>query len=1223
MSEKVKNTIVVLEPSAKSAAELIKLLEEKDAATIIKVGTPEEAIQNIVSNLPCMFLTSINDNQDVPNRIQLFKRLEGAIKHHGLKVYLVTPIKNRQLSDMITQKMGVTDYIVEPVPVRTMQFKANLQLKAVDNFRRQQEIKKAAEEKVVIKKLDNAKKTDPAGNAEIKTNSKPAVQAGADTFLFKNSGVKKAGKKFTVELEGPDPSTGEWVQHEDKGDAQAAWRWVPEDEKEKQAKGEVPPDGWVHKGEKPVFNETSQKWAMSSETPSLALHEGGKATAQKLGLDENGEVFVAEDSPAAEENLKKNREKAVVEKKRKEVERKSAKELLGGDDGDDSVPRELEQGAQKEGDEKTAGKRKPGGGVEPGSKADLKSLLGGEAAEEESVSAGVLHDKRDPSGKKEGTPLLDKRGDPGRKLEDIVPGKDASTAGEEAAPAGPAKPKTYGEKQAEAKERHRKRMAGEKDEPTPLNNFLDGQDPAEAGAGAPKDRRSKKPGERSLDSLAKLLGGEDDREIKEDDGSPLGAGGGETPAEDGAGGTEDGRPAMKTGSGRAKGRAKALREDPASQRGELNDLQEEGEPETQAELRDLRSKTASEIKALLESPLPDSLEPEEEAAIREELGLQGRPEIKAKDLAKRKRLKKAKELKDKLAELDDKLNFGDDEESGEAHSSAGLDPTASEDVGRGARKRGDLTPDKLKGITGAYDGGEAEEDGTEEEKQKRQKSREEERKKRAAAKDKAEYVPQDQILPLGNAWEAADGFYVYLDAKVRYKGFGKLEDLIPLWIFEGEDVPQLLDKTKQWRFLGGRPFQAASVAEIPGPVRDFLVGLRDQLLRAEGKDIPPEEETIAGEFSAEEAEEESASPAGVIEKKPKAKGAGRARDLGKGLEELLGDDGDDVEDETPDDSTDLSEEESGEETSGSGLFSEEEKAKKKIRQSKERSSRLSKEARALLDEAEEERAAAQGEEGEKTENEKEEKEDPLARLRAKLGMDEPAEESEATGKTRPEEVTEEEKAPARSLDDLAASLEEEPASGKKGSGDSTSGSGDSGRPADPIATLSKSSSEGVQKFLERRKKKLEEAVPETKAAEPAREPQAGYLGIYVALSDAYSTVAEAPVSLARVLGSIEGSFKNCVAYVTTAPDESGNVRVRLHSPGASVASELLPLAGGVSEAITANRGGTEEVLGYLYLGATGTRAGFEPTEENTFRRLAKKVWPLVIQLPNSAERKAA
>ncbi len=161
-----------------------------------------------------------------------------------------------------------------------------------------------------------AEEDDPAS---LKTGDngaklKPALNVSEDTFLFKNSQVKKVGKKVTMEMEGPAPETGEWVPHEDKGDTKNSWRWVPEDKKD--APETKNGDGWVHSGEKPIFNPESKKWQMSSEKPELALQKEGKKIATKVSTDENGEVEVAADSPAAEENLKKN--EAVVEKKKAE-----------------------------------------------------------------------------------------------------------------------------------------------------------------------------------------------------------------------------------------------------------------------------------------------------------------------------------------------------------------------------------------------------------------------------------------------------------------------------------------------------------------------------------------------------------------------------------------------------------------------------------------------------------------------------------------------------------------------------------------------------------------------------------------------------------------------------------------------------------------------------------------------------------------------------------------
>ncbi|MGZ3651666.1 MAG: hypothetical protein ACXWSC_10775, partial [Bdellovibrionota bacterium] len=986
MSDKIKNTIVVLEPCTKSAKELLALVEEKSLAEVVRVNSAEEVIQTLAASLPCMLVTCINDNQDVPTRIQLFKRLESSIKHQGLKVFVVTPLKNRQLADMVTQKMGVADYIVEPIPVRTMQFKANLQLKAVDNFRRQQELKKAAEEKIVIKKLDNAKKNDvPAGN-EVKTNAKPALQAGEDTFLFKNSGVKKAGKKFTVELEGPAPETGEWVPHEDKGDAQTSWRWVPNEEKEKQAAGELPPDGWVHKGDKPQFNDNSQKWAMSSETPSLSLQAKGKAVAQKMGVDETGEVFVAEDSPAAEENLQKNRAKAALLKPKKDSEKKSIKDLLAGTEDEAKQPLSVE--SINPGQEKTAGAKTANRTGKNDGKIDaLKALL--EGGEEETGVAGILNDQRELNADEITAVMTDKRSREKEKAA-VFNGLKEAIAEEEEAEAA--------EKAGATLDFLKKKKDLQKKESAPIDDVLAGMNPLKSGKEAPAKERLAKKAKKDTsaeDALARLTRSlnEDDAETGNDPLADIfGADGEESGADEDTTGAK-GRPQLKLGGGLAKKKAGALRSDPADKRGELRDRQGEGAAEKLASLRKERTRAMGDIQALLDSPLPDKLSAEEEQEIREELGLQGRPEIQPKDLIRKKRLKNAQELKDRLRELDSELSSAEEEASGEVIS-AGLRAEIKENT---PGRTGDLSRDKLNGIRGAFDSADEAEAALEEER-KRHKLKLEERKNKIGHKDKAFYMPQAELTPLGNAWDSAGSHYVYLNAKVRYKGFDKLEDLVPLWIFEGEDVPQLLDKTKQWRFLGGQPTQAKTVAEIPKPVRDFLVGLRDQLARGE---------TGADEGEASGEESSAALDKDVKGGKKKAtKESSRLRDLGKSIDELLGDD---EEAEAPSGFEEESDSgpESRAEDFSDDLTSEDGKKKETEELSGKKSRKKAGDSagdklQSLLgdDESGEEEDGGEADSeitGSATGRKREpaQEADPMARLRAKLGMDEDEDADEA------------------------------------------------------------------------------------------------------------------------------------------------------------------------------------------------------------------------------------
>jgi hypothetical protein len=317
MADKVKNQIVVIEPVTDTVSELLRMIKDRDQAEIVRFANADEGIAHARKNSPCMFIMCMIANSDIPPTFNTLKKVKADIKSGSIKATLVSKIKNPQLQKLV-QELGITDYIEEPIAARTLQFKANLQLKAVDNFRRQQALKRASEEKVVIKTFEKKEGDPAAGGSAVKPKEKQALQMADDTFLIKNTGIKKNGKKVVVEMDGPDPETGDWVPDEAAGDEQA-WRWEPKDEDGKPESGSSADDGWVCRGEKPQFKPNTKKWQTMAEKPELFLKKKKEKVAVKLSMDEQGEISVAADSPAAEENLKRNRQKAARIRKKKGI----------------------------------------------------------------------------------------------------------------------------------------------------------------------------------------------------------------------------------------------------------------------------------------------------------------------------------------------------------------------------------------------------------------------------------------------------------------------------------------------------------------------------------------------------------------------------------------------------------------------------------------------------------------------------------------------------------------------------------------------------------------------------------------------------------------------------------------------------------------------------------------------------------------------------------------
>jgi hypothetical protein len=821
MTTNEKPQIIVLEPVTKTVEDLLKAIEEQNQANVIRLKDADEAEQLARHHEPCVLFACINENAEIPARVNMLKKLRASIKRGLVKTLLVSKIKNRQINSLIAS-FGVTDFMEEPVPVRTLLFKANLQIKAVLNIRRQQSKKPASEEKTVFKKSADGKKTEES-NRGGEALEAPALDLGEDVFLFRKSGVKKFGKKIVMELEGPSPDSGDWVPHEDKGDAQSSWRWVPKKEEE-DSPATDPTEGWVHEGDKPMFQEATEKWQMASDKPELSFRKNGKKLAKKITTDENGNVVVAEDSPAAEKRLGRLKQKRAQKKEalakaelEKEAAEKTAAEtkLASKAKGAKEKPPGIGLAKELEPSEPEASGA-PTSDQPAATKKEKKAALSlaKESENNEPVANSELAEEEHP-GKKKALPPLDSPKQEKEKLNRSAP--------------LPAQAQEQGS-EIEAKEEISK------------NNEISTEPALEKEK---VEKTSTSAAKKTLDRMQAKPGGEELSVEPPSEGE-------EAPAEFEE--TESGQSAPKrlknkATKARTKSKLSLAVAEPTEQ------TENKGPPPVRAEKKRAQKKALLlEIQDILDQPLPEDLSAASEQEIRQELGEED-PAVTGKELVRKKRLKQIKELKAKLGELD---LLPEIEELPE--------PTIhdlSVDEPENKWSDGKKGPTKERTKIRAFDSdtNESEEEDTSADPLRRLEALQ---KENAESKDNYTYLPRAEVKPIGGAWEKADSYFAFLPGEVRYHGFAKIEDLLPLWIFDGDQVPELLDRTEQWRFAGKLPMEAKTVEQIPLKVHDFLLALRDQIAREKaankehnepGSQAPPEileEEKSAAEQGAEE-----------------------------------------------------------------------------------------------------------------------------------------------------------------------------------------------------------------------------------------------------------------------------------------------------------------------------------------------------------------------------------
>jgi hypothetical protein len=1185
MSEQNKNIVIVLEPLSKAVEDLVAAIEQKGQAEVMRVASPEEVAQLAPQYQPCMLIACIPDNPYIPGRVNLFKKLEKASLKSGLlKTMVISQVKNKQLATLVAS-LGISDYMEEPVPLRTMQFKANLQLKAVDTIKKQQEMKRKSQEQIVFKKSDSAKnESNSQVGAKVAAKSKPALQLEQDTFLFKNAGAKKVGGKVSVELEGPDPESGDWVQHEDKGNAQTSWRWVPKDEKERESLGGAEgKDGWVHQGEKPQFQEQSGKWQFVSEKPDLSFNRKGESLGKKLSTDESGELVVAEDSAQAEEKVKAVREKIALRQKTKNTEKTPLGQSSPEIEAKESQSSVTDPNSAKEtqGDPEFRDLQSKGDGPNSTPLMDKRSGKPDELSPFSQKTTKEKEDEADAAPKE--VQKSEQQNPEKKKLSPLDFLKNKRAALE----SGLEKISEFGETELPSEE-------GQKENLSPEDQS-DADEDSELALSkkAKESKKARNPTEELLARLkAKAEKGENQKVRLEEEVS-LDANEGEPTEETSEEEIDEIGEAIK------KRKLEKKKKEAESTLSAV-DLAAEDSPEAKPTKplsaidkaknnRKERAQLLSELQEAVEEPITDAISSADEKELRKKYDKPGAPPLKPRELKRKAKLDKLKALKDRLGNLDTEMA-----ELEKDHPELKTHDLRPDELENTQSQRGDIgsTSDGVQ--RRAFDSELEEELDPENNGKLSKKDKDESRKRdREIAADQRFYKPREEITPLGGAWERADTHYVFISAGARYKGFEKLEELIPLWIFEGEKVPELLDKTDQWQFYGKEPFKALSLKEVPSTVRDFLLELRDSLRKNEQG--PSELESRKKLQNGEALEEliSKRSPNGdetsatqnedspiLLNPKPKKQKVGSSLlDLMKkveaGSDEILA-------------ATEESTETNGGETPPLAGDEAQPPAERKTQA-------------ATLEEL------FEGKEEKTKKNHKNSAvSDRLANLKAAMdseasNMEEGSsnlESSNSAGESRNEHLSEQDQETKRTED---API---------------------GSDSSPLEEKLKAKSPAFEKFLARRKEK--EALRAVESTETSRTkaetPQGAekqnqpYLAVYVALSNAFMPNQTPERGIERVLKALSLSIEGAHFAL-----ESGGVTLC-----ASASQENLQTQPIQKEEVRRNIDERAEILGYL--SCYPNRSGFvlEPAQVDLMKRVTGMIWPLVDKIiENKSEGKAA
>lgn len=288
------NQVITFAPAPAKIERLVKLLQGDRNIAVHQVATSEEMVQITKQQAPCLLLVSASSKEEILKATNALSGVRDLASKQMFKGIAISKIDDGRLQKAFAF-LGCNEFILESIPDHTVYFKISLQLKSL-RMRRSQVEKEAAKKK---RQDGQAEGGDKRGGPSS-VIYREALELGHDTWLLNGFKSKKVGLNWIIDLEGPDPFSGEWRSVGGSGNPK--WFWKARDEYGNETKSNSDATGWSFSGNRPLWDNKSFKWKFVSKEPQLFFKVNGQLQASKVET-KDGIVSIAADSDQATTNI--------------------------------------------------------------------------------------------------------------------------------------------------------------------------------------------------------------------------------------------------------------------------------------------------------------------------------------------------------------------------------------------------------------------------------------------------------------------------------------------------------------------------------------------------------------------------------------------------------------------------------------------------------------------------------------------------------------------------------------------------------------------------------------------------------------------------------------------------------------------------------------------------------------------------------------------------------
>jgi hypothetical protein len=316
-----------------------KILPDIHAKTMQMVGqsfpdvhhrdqsTLQDLKTSVDTKTPTVMIYHISSAEELQGLLSFLSVISSEIRNRSIIVTAVCKLITPKI-ETVLRRSGCIEVLPYEIPQKAFIHKLKRYLATLKDPSQIASGSNSEEQKVyhhIQQHGDQSETTDPTleyQDAQKKYNGQPLLNVNPDILLTeplttdhdfwlfrKITHIKRYKGMWLIELIGPSPAAGKWIEtkeHNDLLDTQEqVWTWTRRENSDMGTTFKTEPSQWLFTGKKPEYDWTINRWSFIADSPSLLLMTDEMIEATRFMENDDGVLEICENSRAGKKWFKK------------------------------------------------------------------------------------------------------------------------------------------------------------------------------------------------------------------------------------------------------------------------------------------------------------------------------------------------------------------------------------------------------------------------------------------------------------------------------------------------------------------------------------------------------------------------------------------------------------------------------------------------------------------------------------------------------------------------------------------------------------------------------------------------------------------------------------------------------------------------------------------------------------------------------------------------------